>query len=246
MKARSMRVLVINPNTSASVTDMVMASCRKAYPALHWDGATAAFGAAYVASEVAYAIAAHAMLDAFAENYTDHDAVLIACFGEPGLLALREICPVPVTGLAEASFLAAEKRGPFAVVTGGKAWEPMLTRFARTHQLDTQLLGVYTVELTGAQIAAAPDAAMESLRDACRQGMDAGAQSIVLGGAALVGMADGLQKQLAVPVLDNVLLGAEAVATATVQARARSGARPPSMSASPVRGLSAALSRLLS
>ena len=237
------RILVLNPNTTSAVTDMVVASCVRAHGGVAWEGATSRLGAAYIASESAYAIAAHAVLDTYAQHYAGHDAVLIACFGDPGLLALREITAVPVVGLAQASFVAAGRQGPFAVVTGGKAWEPMLARFARMHQLDDQLVGIHTVDLTGAQIASAPQAAMESLGEACRRGMDAGAQSIVLGGAALAGMAAALQDSLGIPVLDNVLLGAQAVVDAAEQARPVGDT--PAMSPSPVSGLGEALSRLL-
>ena len=210
------RILVINPNTTGSVTDMVLASCRAACPDLVWDGVTAAFGAPYIASETSYAIAAHAVLDAHTAHYAGHDAVLIACFGDPGLLALRESSRVPVVGLAMASFLAAQAQGPFAVVTGGRAWGPMLEHFARMHQIDRELVGIHTVDLTGAQIAAAPEQAMDDLANACRLGMAAGARSIVLGGAALTGLASRLQERLPVPLLDNVLLGAQAVAHAAL------------------------------
>lgn len=63
MLARMKRILVINPNTTASVTDMVLASCRQTHGNVEWTGVTARFGAAYIASEAAYAIAAHAVLD---------------------------------------------------------------------------------------------------------------------------------------------------------------------------------------
>lgn len=136
--------------------------------------------------------------------------MLIACFGDPGLLALRDIARVPVAGLAQASFLAAA-RGPFAVVTGGTTWGPMLERFARTHQPDGQLVAIRTVELTGAQIAAEPEPAMDDLALACQAGIESGAKSIVLGGAALAGLSSILQARLGISVLDNVLLGAQAV-----------------------------------
>ena len=237
------RILVINPNTTQAVTDMVLASCRHAHPEVQWDGVTGRLGAAYIASEVSYALGAHAALDAFALHYANHDAVLIACFGDPGLLALRELCDVPVVGLAQASFVAAAKRGPFAVVTGGKAWEPMLARFARTHLLDAQLVGIHAVELTGAQIAAAPAQAMDSLCLACQTGVQDGAKSIVLGGAALAGLAGMVQTRMAVPVLDNVQVGAQAVVEAA--GRARPDGQPASAAPSPVTGVGDALSKLL-
>lgn len=206
------RCLVINPNTTAAVTEMVLAACRAAQPGVQWDGATARFGAAYIADEIGYAKAGHAALDAHEAFYDGHDAVLLACFGDPGLLALRELSRVPVIGLAQSSFEAAARRGRFAVVTGGHAWAPMLARFARAHALDERLTGIHTIDWTGAQIAADPDRARDALVAAAQHGIDEGAQCILLGGAALAGLAPSLQPRLAVPVLDNVLLAAQAVA----------------------------------
>jgi Asp/Glu/hydantoin racemase len=205
------RYLVINPNTTASVTERVVQACREAHPEASWHGVTSRFGAPYIADEIAYAVAAHAVLDAYAAFFADHDAVLLACFGDPGLMALREFASVPVVGLAQASLTAAGRRGRFAVVTGGHAWRPMLARFARAHQLDAQLAGIHTVDLTGAQIAVDPAAAIDALADAAERGISGGAECILLGGAALCGLAATLQPRLGVPVLDNVLLAAQAV-----------------------------------
>ena len=212
------RCLVINPNTSGAVTDRVVAACRQAQPGVHWEGATARFGAAYIADEVAYAKAAHAALDAWEAFHAGQDAVLLACFGDPGLLALRELARVPVIGLAQSSFEAAAQRGRFAVVTGGHAWAPMLSRFARLHGLDAKLVGIHTIDWTGAQIAADPDGALDALVAAAQKGIDAGAQSILLGGAALTGLTPSLQPRLSVPVLDNVLLAAQTVVDALASA----------------------------
>lgn len=208
------RILIINPNTTAVVTQRVLAACQAAQPDLHWEAVTARFGAPYIASEATYAVGAHAVLDAYGASPGPWDAVLIACFGDPGLMALRETAGVPVLGLAIASLQAASALGPFAVVTGGAAWGPMLQRFARMHALDAQLRGIHTVELTGAQIAQDPVRAHDMLVQACGQAVAQGAQRIVLGGAALVGLAAALQARVPVPLLDNVLLGAAAVTQA--------------------------------
>lgn len=206
------RCLVINPNTTTAVTEMVVTVCRRAQPGLAWEGTTARFGAAYIANEVSYAKAGHAALDAYEAAYDGHDVVLLACFGDPGLLALRELSRVPVVGLAQSSFEAAARQGRFAVVTGGHAWAPMLARFARAQALDERLTGIHTIDWTGAQIAADPDRARDALVAAAQHGIEEGAQCILLGGAALAGLAPSLQSRLAVPVLDNVLLAAQAVA----------------------------------
>lgn len=216
------RCLVINPNTTAAVTEGVVDACRRAHPAVEWQGATSRFGAPYIADEIGYAVASHAVLDAYQAFFDDHDAVLIACFGDPGLLALRELASVPVVGLAQASLVAAATHGRFAIVTGGHAWGPMLARFARAHELAAQLVGIHTVDSSGAQIAADPGAALDSLAAAAQRGVDGGAACILLGGAALCGLAAHLQPRVSVPVLDNVLLAAQAV----VDARTSSNSLP--------------------
>lgn len=102
------------------------------------------------------------MFDTYVEHHVGHDAVTLACFGPKGLLALCEVSAVPVVGLAQASFEAAQSLGPFAVVTGRKTWSPMLEHFAHAPVLVHQLVSVYTVDLNGAQIAAAPETAMDA------------------------------------------------------------------------------------
>ena len=116
-----MRILLINPNTSPELTERIAGLARASVAG---DAAivpaTGRFGARYITTRASAAIAAHAALDAFAEHGTDCDAVLLACFGDPGLAALKELSPVPVVGMAEASCHEACRRGRrFAIVTGG-------------------------------------------------------------------------------------------------------------------------------
>lgn len=68
--------------------------------------------------------------------------MLLACFGDPGLDALREVAPIPVVGLADAAGEAAIRLGRrFGVVTGGAAWAPMLTEFYAARGLADRLAG---------------------------------------------------------------------------------------------------------
>jgi NAD(P)-dependent dehydrogenase (short-subunit alcohol dehydrogenase family) len=100
-------VLLINPNTSVGVTGLMSSLVAPLLDApLELVAVTARFGASYISSEASYAIAAHALLDAWAAHRAAGgrcDAVLVGCFGDPGVAALREIAGVPVIGLAEAS-----------------------------------------------------------------------------------------------------------------------------------------------
>lgn len=208
------QLLVINPNTSTGVSALLQQHVQAAAgPHVAVRSATARFGAPYIACEASYAVAAHAALDAWAHDLAQPqarpDAVLIGCFGDPGLMALRENSPVPVTGLAEASFIEAARHGGFAIVTGGERWGPMLQRLAQQLGHAHGLAGIHTVAPTGAQLAADPQAARALLAQACRDVVrQMGVQAVILGGAGLAGMAAAVQPQVTVPVIDSVVAGA--------------------------------------
>ena len=207
------RLLVINPNTSASVSALLQAHVQAAAGShVQVRTVTARFSAPYIADEASYAVAGHATLDAWAAALAGGDppdAVLIGCFGDPGLMALRESSPAPATGLAEAAFIEAARHGRFAIVTGGARWGPMLQRLAQALGHAHGLAGIHTVAPTGAQLAADPEAARALLAQACRDVVrQMGVQAVILGGAGLAGMAAAVQPQVPVPVIDSVVAGA--------------------------------------
>lgn len=239
-----MRILLINANTSAPITDRLVAMGDAIAPAgVRFHGATARFGARYIASRAASAIAAHAALDAYAEHGAGMDAVLLGCFGDPGLDALREIAPVPVVGLAEAAAAAALRLAPrFAVVTGGAAWGPMLAEFFAARGLGEALAGVRTLAPSGGEIARDPEAALAPLAEACRAAAEEdGAGAVILGGAGLAGLAPRLADRLRVPLVCSVEAGLRAAIAALGGARAAPAPRRPVETV----GLSPALAQLL-
>lgn len=228
------RLLLINPNTSAAVTALLARHARALAPAgAELLAVTAPFGAPYIASEDSAAIAAQAVPAAYDAALATHgppDAVLVACFGDPGVAALRARTDLPVLGLAEEAMRAAAALGRYAIVTGGAAWGPMLQRLAVDLDLADTLAGVVTVERSGAALLADPPAAQALLLDACRQALalDAAApgapplRSIVIGGAALADLAAPLAPRVPVPLVDNVRVGLQAA----WHAACRNGASP--------------------
>ncbi|WCS24829.1 aspartate/glutamate racemase family protein [Methylobacterium sp. NMS14P] len=182
--------------------------------------------ARYIASRAAAAIAGHAALDALAEHGADCHAVYLACFGDPGLLALRELSRVPVIGLAEAACREAAAAGRFGIVTGSAAWEPMLREFVATLGLSDALAALRTVAPSGGAIARDPDAALAMLAEACRACAVSGAETVILGGAGLAGLAGRIAPQVPVPVICSVAAGTRAVLAADVSGPARSAPEP--------------------
>ena len=224
MAASVSRLLLINPNTAEAVTQKLarhVAAALGEGVAVH--AVTARMGASYIDSEVSYAIAAHATIDAydaFVAQSGVPDAVLVGCFGDPGVFALRESCQVPVLGLAEAAFMEAGALGRYAVVTGGERWKPILQRFALSLGHAEKLACIHTVAPSGAQLAADPEGARRLLAQACAEAAArSGADCVILGGAGLAGMAQDIAPMVEVPVIDSVLAGARQIAARVQSSR---------------------------
>lgn len=247
-----MKILLINPNTTQSITDLVLTEAKKLAPAgVELKAVTGRFGGRYIATRTTYAIAGHAALDAYAEHGagSDADVIVLACFGDPALAALKEIAPQPVTGMAEAACQAAAGRsGRFAIVTGGERWGPMLTEFVASIGLADRLAGVKTVAPSGADIARDPDGALSLLANACETCVsELGANTVILGGAGLAGIAPRIRDRVSAPLIDGLAAAIERAVELGRMIPARGRERAP---ASPdtiaTIGLSPDLTRLLS
>ena len=208
------RLLVINPNTNALTTKRLEEVLTTGLPVnVQLNFTTARFGASYIACEASHAVASHACLEAWADQnqIADKpiDGVLIGCFGDPGLFALREIAAYPVTGLAEASFIQASALGPFSIVTGGERWKLMLQRLAGSLGYGDQLRHIETVTATGAELQDNPQMAIECLKEACEKAAKSDVKSIILGGAGLAGYAQQIQHMISLPIIDSATAGLE-------------------------------------
>ena len=239
------RLLLINPNTTQSITDLVLKHAKSfAAKGTTLRAISGAFGPRYIASRIGYAIAGHAAVDALANDRGTRDAVVLACFGDPGLAALKEVSKVPVVGMAEASILQACAIGRrFSIVTGGERWKAMLEEFVAAQGMSPRLASVRTVAPTGADIARNPKAAMALLAKGCSAcAREDGADVVILGGAGLAGLAAKLRAAVDVPLLDGVACAISMAEALARQKPAKSGtAAPPVESV----GLSKGLAKLI-
>ena len=244
-----MRLLIINPNISESVTALIEAEARRtAAPGTELTMKTAPFGVAYIETRFEALIGAYATAQVAAEHVDGHDAVIVAAFGDPGLGGLREALPVPVLGLSESALASACLLGHrFSIVAISQrisAWyrevveaNGLIGRLASIRTLDQPLAGIGSVQTDHAQ----------ALRALCERAVaEDGAEVIILAGAPLAGLARAVRGELPVPVVDGVssaVRHAETmVALAPGKARNGSFAPPP---VKPNAGLPPAIERLL-
>ncbi|MFM7346388.1 MAG: aspartate/glutamate racemase family protein [Tagaea sp.] len=222
-----MRILLLNPNASPSITDLVAREAAKlARPGTELVPVTGAFGGRYIASRATFAVAEHAALDAWARHADGIDGVLLACFGDPGLAAIKELSPVPVVGLVEAS-LAATVGRRFGIVTGGALWEAMLRESVTLAGAAGALASIRTVAPKGADIARDPEGSLDLLARACAAcATEDGAETVILGGAGLAGLAPSLRPRVPVPLIDGLEAGMAAIQDALVRPRPSAAGAP--------------------
>ncbi|MGO7213379.1 aspartate/glutamate racemase family protein [Rhizobium ruizarguesonis] len=177
------RLLVINPNTSTRVSQKIDALVRdEVGAAAEVYVVTADYGFDYISTRSGVAIAAHAVLDAAAKFIVDQftpDAILLACFGDPGREALCELTGLPVVGFAEAGVrAAAAEPGTTLVATNGSLWCEMLGELVQRLGISHKIAGIQSVEHLndGHSIATFLAATAAEI----------GASRIVLGGAGLI------------------------------------------------------------
>lgn len=244
-----MNLLLINPNTSQSVSDLIESeACRAAAPGTHITVLTAPFGVAYIETRFESLIGAYATATLAAEHWEKHDAIIVAAFGDPGIDGLREVLDIPVVGLTEAALMSACLLGKrFSIVAISRritAWyrervqaNGLLDRLASIRNLDRPLQDIGRVQ----------DDHTERLQALCLSAVeDDGADVIIIAGAPLAGLARSIKDRIPVPVVDGVssaVCHAQTLVSLSPAAARRGSFAPPPVK--PNQGLPEAMGRLL-
>lgn len=218
------RVLVVNGNTTATLTDSLAGQARAFFGgAAHVRAVTAPFGPAYIASRAEAAISAHAVLAAVeseaARAEEPFDACVLACFGEPGIGAVRERLDAPVVGMAEASIMTAMQRGDrYAIVTVGQRWPGMLREQIRQLGLESRCAGILALPGNALDYASRSADSAAAVARALEQAEQQGADVVIVAGAALAGYLPHLPRLPRVPIIDSYRAAlAQALALASLE-----------------------------
>ena len=244
-----MKLLLINPNISGSVSELIRAEAeRSASAGTQVEVLTAPFGVAYIETRFEALIGAYAMAQLAAEHHERFDAVIVAAFGDPGLSGLREALPCPVTGLTESALASACLLGQrFSIVAISQRIRAWYRETVEHYGLQSRLASIRGLDEPLADIGNVQGNQGERLAALAGRCVDEdGADVIVLAGAPLAGLARSLHGRLPVPSVDGVssaVRHAESlIALQPGHAKRGSFAPPP---VKPHLGLSPALERLL-
>jgi allantoin racemase len=205
------RLLLANPNTTASMTAAIAASATGvARPGTLVEAANPVEGPPSIENEADERACVPGLLDvlAAAEGRAPADrpdAYVVACFGDPGLEQARGVVSAPVLGIAQAAMHAAAlAAGSFSVVTSMSATVPRAWELAKNYT-PTQCLGVYACDIPVLRIYSDPST-IAPIGELCRLALERDrSRSIVLGCAAMAPFAEPLSQQLGVPVVDGVV-----------------------------------------
>lgn len=203
-----MRILVINPNTSASFTERIkVVLSGYALPTTEVVVVNPESGPRSIESIYDELLSAPGTLETILAN-PDFDAYVIACYSDhPTVYAAREILTQPVLGIAEASMLMACMLGHrFSVVTTNDSWGPLLRDAVQHYGLGERCASIRT---TGAPVLALESAEADTQKlilDGARKAIvEDGAEVICLGCAGMAGLDKQLEAELGVPVIDGVV-----------------------------------------
>jgi allantoin racemase len=242
-----MKLLLVNGNTTQAVTDRVVAEAtRCAAPGTAVAGVTARFGVDIVSTEAEEEIAGHAVLDALAVNFAGQDAAILAISFDTALLGARQIVPIPVVGMTEASLLTACLLGRrFGLISFGHSSRWMYLDLVRRAGLSQRMASFETIELSNSATYLSEGGQDAAVIDASGRLIAAGADVVVVAGAAVAGIAHRLRAHVSVPLLDGI-----ACAVGQVETLVRLGLRqrvavPPLTGGSATIGIDPALSQLL-
>jgi allantoin racemase len=202
-----MRILVVNVNTSASMTEVIGAAARRYASAGTQIVALAPyFGAAGVDCAFESYLSAVAVMDRVLGYGEEYEAVVLAGFGEHGRDGLQELIEQPVVEICEASAQVAMMIGrAYSVVTTLQRSVPAIEDRLRLAGLLDRCASVRASGMSTLEVDRDPQGAVRAVVAAARRAVQADhAEVICLGCAGMAGLEEAITTELHVPVVDGV------------------------------------------
>lgn len=204
-----MRIHLINPNTTSGMTDTI-GEAGKAIAAAgtRTSASNPSSGPVSIEGHFDEAISAVGVVEEIMrlDREEQIDAYIVACFGDPGLLAAREATKAPVIGIAEAAFhMATLIATRFSVVTTlsrtGIIAEHLLDQYGFRHHCRR----VRAAEIPVLDLEDDSDRALEKIiAECCRARDEDGIGAIVLGCGGMADLTETISRDVGLPVIEGV------------------------------------------
>lgn len=198
------RILVVNPNSSEHITqalDRAVAGHRGGGIAV--DCVTLTEGPPGISSQTHKAEVVPPMQALMRREEAETAAFVVACFGDPGVMAAREITRRPVFGMGECAFYTALSLADrFGVISTVEASRPRLARYLRELGLTDRFAGSVAGGIPVTELANDPEAVLDRLTEAGTALKAMGAQVVITGCAGMAAYRAALSDRLGMPVIE--------------------------------------------
>jgi allantoin racemase len=205
----SMKILVVNPNTTSSMTAKIASAARAvARPDTEIVAANSQNGPASIQGFLDIATCVPGLLEEV-KRHPDVDAIVIACFDDTGLDAVRCIASVPVLGIGEAAYHAASMiAAKFSVVTTMSRSVPGLENNLARYGLAQKCVRVRATNIPVLKLEEGDPKTLDKIRLEIRNAIEHDhAEAIVLGCAGMADLMAHLSQEFGLPVIDGVAAG---------------------------------------
>ena len=205
-----MKFLVINPNMNKEMTDSITEVIDWVKdPSNTVEVQSNVLGFDSLESFYEYEVATMGMAKMIKPlKKGDYDAVLIACFGDPGLYALREISKIPVYGIAELTLAGCYGiAGKYALIVAKKKAEFMMENMINQYGLKDRLSGVYSVGIPVSDLSKDYEKTYGILKEKVMNAIDKGADTIIFACAGFTPYAWKLKEEFQINIVDPVTFG---------------------------------------
>lgn len=203
-----MHIRLINPNSTASMTNQVLESAlRVANAGTRVSAVNPTRSPVSIEGSVDEAVAVPDMLAEIRKGEElGVDAYVIACFDDPGLHAAREMAKGPVIGICQAAVqVAMTISRRFSIVTTLPRSVPIIEDIVQAYGAGHHCRAVHAIDLPVLGLEEDPETAERLLIEVIeRSKIEDRAETIILGCAGMSSLCERLTRATGVPVIDGV------------------------------------------
>lgn len=203
-----MKIKVINPNTTASMTQKIGDAARAvAAPGTEIIACNPSMGPVSIEGHYDEALSVVGVVEEVRKGENvGVDGYVIACFGDPGLLAAREVARGPVIGIAEAAMHAASLIATgFSIVTTLSRTRSMARQLVENYGMSRLCRNIRATDLPVLELELESSNARKIITEECRQALiEDHSGAIILGCGGMADLATQISQEIGVPVIDGV------------------------------------------
>lgn len=202
------KILLINPNSSEKMTaDIKNTVIQMQLSELEITTVKMQRAPEVLESFESYTKASYEVME-YLQQTKGYDGILLACFGDPGLFALKEITRVPLIGIAESSFAIAQLLGyKFSIMAASQKAKPMMDQLVKSYGLENRLASVETLDLAIEEFLHNKELLLDALLEAGKRAISRGAEVLIFGCAGMTMLGDDVERILGLPIIDPIKAG---------------------------------------